>query len=264
MAKLTSQPKNQPRNQSGKKRSAARAASKAPIVKALIVKAPTIKALTIKAPTIKALAIKAASTIKAAPKAALTISRPEMLVNGSDQQFRRLVHGLFGFFSRHQTVREGHAAVIGLAGIEYTTLISIRHLGAQGDVHVRAVADHLYLSGAFVTAVTNKLMAKGLIEKASHPVDRRRLSLTVTARGAELLERLAPTQTRVNDVQFDCLSAREFQQLLDLVHRLIDSGDRAIALQRYLVDVNVTPLREEANVAPSAPRKRSKSRNRIS
>jgi MarR family transcriptional regulator, organic hydroperoxide resistance regulator len=193
-----------------------------------------------------------------APKAALTISRPEMLVNGSDQEFRRLVHSLFGFFSRHQTIREGHAAVIGLAGIEYTTLISIRHLAALGDVHVRAVADHLYLSGAFVTAVTNKLMAKGLIEKASHPVDRRRLSLTVTARGAELLERLAPTQTMVNDVQFDCLSAKEFHQLLDMAQRLVDSGDRAIALQRYLAEVNVTPLREKAPAKPPAPRKRTK------
>jgi DNA-binding MarR family transcriptional regulator len=196
---------------------------------------------------------------KAAVKAARTISRPEMLVNGSDQEFRRLVHSLFGFFSRHQTIREGHAAVIGLAGIEYTTLISIRHLAALGDVHVRAVADHLYLSGAFVTAVTNKLMAKGLIEKASHPVDRRRLSLTVTARGAELLERLAPTQTMVNDVQFDCLSAKEFHQLLDMTQRLVDSGDRAIALQRYLAEVNVTPLREKALIKPPAPRKRNKS-----
>ncbi len=157
---------------------------------------------------------------KAGPvKAALTISRPEMLVNGSDQAFRRLVHSLF----------------------------------------VRAVADHLYLSGAFVTAVTNKLMAKGMIEKASHPVDRRRLSLTVTARGAELLERLAPTQTMVNDVQFDCLSAKEFHQLLDMTQRLVDSGDRAIALQRYLAEVNVTPLREQALAKPPAPRKRTKS-----
>jgi DNA-binding MarR family transcriptional regulator len=202
---------------------------------------------------------KKSPAVRATAKAALTISRPEMLVDGSDQQFRRLVHSLFGFFSRHQTVREGHAAVIGLAGIEYTTLISIRHLAALGDVHVRAVADHLYLSGAFVTAVTNKLMAKGLIEKASHPVDRRRLSLTVTARGAELLERLAPTQTTVNDVQFDCLSAKEFHQLLDMVQRLVDSSDRAIALQRYLADVNVKPLREKIDAMPPAPRKRSKS-----
>jgi DNA-binding MarR family transcriptional regulator len=183
------------------------------------------------------------SSARAVPRPMLTISRPEMLVDGSDQQFRRLVHSLFGFFARHQSIREGHAAVIGLAGIEYTILISIRHLSALGDVHVRAVADHLYLSGAFVTTITNKLMTKGLIEKASNLVDRRRLSLTVTPRGTELLDRLAPRQTQVNNVEFDCLSAKEFQQLLDMVLRLVDSSDRAIALQRYLAEVNVTPIR---------------------
>ncbi|MET0970395.1 MAG: MarR family transcriptional regulator [Tardiphaga sp.] len=192
-------------------------------------------------------------------RAALTVSRPELLVDGSDAQFRRLVHSLFGFLVRHQTIREGHAAVIGLAGIEYTTLISIRHLVAQGDVHVRAVADHLHLSGAFVTTVTNKLEAKGLITKASHPGDRRRISLTVTSHGADLLERLAPTQQQVNDVQFDCLSARDFHQLLDMVQRLVGSSDRAIALQRYLADTKVRQLSPEArSVATARPGKRGK------
>lgn len=166
-----------------------------------------------------------------------------MLVDGSDQNFRRLVHSLFGFFARHDAIREGHAAVIGLAGIEYTILISIRHLSALGDVHVRAVADHLYLSGAFVTTITNKLMTKGLIEKASNLVDRRRLSLTVTPRGTDLLDRLAPVQKQVNDVEFDCLSAKDFQQLLDMVLRLVGSSGRAIALQRYLAEVNVRPIK---------------------
>jgi DNA-binding MarR family transcriptional regulator len=194
-----------------------------------------------------------------APRAALTTSRPELLVDGSDQQFRRLVHSLFGFLVRHQTLREGHAAVIGLPGIEYTTLISIRHLAALGDVHVKAVADHLHLSGAFVTTVTNKLEIKGLIEKAAHPVDRRRLSLTVTARGAELLERLAPTQMQVNDVQFGCLSARDFQQLLDMVQRLVESSDRAISLQRYLAETNVQPISPGLRHPPtSKPRKARK------
>jgi hypothetical protein len=51
-----------------------------------------------------------------------------------------------------------------------------------------------------------------------------------------LLERLAPIQRQVNDVQFGCLSGEEFQLLLDLVERLVDSSDRAVALQRYLAD----------------------------
>jgi MarR family transcriptional regulator, organic hydroperoxide resistance regulator len=197
-------------------------------------------------------------TGRIAQRAALTTSRPELLVNGSDQQFRRLVHSLFGFLARHQTVREGHAAVIGLPGIEYTTLIAIRHLAAQGDVHVKTVADHLHLSGAFVTTVTNKLESKGLIEKAAHQSDRRRLSLTVTSRGGELLERLAPRQMQVNDVQFGCLSAREFQLLLDVVQRLIESSDRAIALQRYLAETTVQPIAPPPRKSASKPRKARK------
>ena len=169
-----------------------------------------------------------------ARQAALTVSRSELLVDGSDQLFRRLVHGLFAFFARHAAVREGHGAVIGLAGIEYTVLISVRHLSAAGHVGVRDVAAHLHLSGAFTTTITNKLLRKDLIRKEVDADDRRRLRLTVTPAGEDLLDALAPIQRQVNDVQFGCLSAKEFAQLLDMVERLVASGDRAVSLQHYL------------------------------
>jgi DNA-binding MarR family transcriptional regulator len=167
-------------------------------------------------------------------KPPLTISRPEMLINSSDRHFRRLVHGLFGFFARHEAVRSGHGARIGLAGIEYTTLISIRHLDAEeGDVNVNRVAEHLHLSGAFVTTVTNKLLKRGLIHKSIDPVDRRRVKLQVSAKGDAFLAELAPVQRQVNDVQFGCLSQAEFLQLLDMVERLIASSEDAVRLQAY-------------------------------
>jgi MarR family transcriptional regulator, organic hydroperoxide resistance regulator len=170
-------------------------------------------------------------------KAPLTISKPEMLLNGSDQHFRRLVHSLFAFFARHEAVRSGHGARIGLAGVEYTTLISIRHLDAEeGDVNVNRVAEHLHLSGAFVTTVTNKLLKRGLIHKSVDPVDRRRVKLQVSGKGDALLAELAPMQRQVNDVQFGCLTRAEFLQLLDLVERLIASSEDAVRLQAYLAD----------------------------
>jgi MarR family transcriptional regulator, organic hydroperoxide resistance regulator len=173
----------------------------------------------------------------APPKAPLTISRPEMLVDGSDRDFRQLVHNLFGFLARHEAVRSGHGARIGLVGIEYTVLISIRHLSAEeGDVSVNRVADHLHLSGAFVTTVTNKLLKRGLIHKTTDPADRRRVRLEVSDKGNALLATLAPMQRRVNDVQFDCLSAKEFRQLLDITERLIESSERAVKLQTFLAD----------------------------
>jgi MarR family transcriptional regulator, organic hydroperoxide resistance regulator len=181
------------------------------------------------------------AALKAPRRAALTIGKPELLMDGSDQKFRGLVHNLFGFLARHSAIRQGHGAVIGLAGIEYTMLISIGHLAAEGDVSVKDVADHLHLSGAFTTVITNKLLNKGLIEKAGHPVDRRRLCLTVTARGRDMLDRLAPIQTQVNDVEFGCLTAREFALLADMVERLVKSSKQAMALQRYLSDLNAKP-----------------------
>jgi DNA-binding MarR family transcriptional regulator len=117
-------------------------------------------------------------------------------VNGSDRHFRRLVHSLFGFLARHEAVRRGHAARIGLVGIEYTTLISIRHLDAEeGDVNVNRVADHLHLSGAFVTTITNKLLKRGLIHKSIDPQDRRRVKLQVSEKGM----RSWPSLPRYND-----------------------------------------------------------------
>jgi MarR family transcriptional regulator, organic hydroperoxide resistance regulator len=167
----------------------------------------------------------------------LTISRPEMLVDGSDRAFRSLVHGLFAFLARHEAVRAGHGARIGLVGIEYTVLISIGHLGVhESDVSVNRIAEHLYLSGAFVTTVTNKLLQRKLIHKTPDPNDRRRVRLEISEKGWALLAGLAPVQRQVNNVQFDCLSAAEFKQLAKMIDRLIDSSDRALRLQAYFED----------------------------
>jgi DNA-binding MarR family transcriptional regulator len=186
------------------------------------------------------------------PRAAppLTISRPEMLVDGSDRAFRSLVHGLFGFLARHEAVRAGHGARIGLVGIEYTVLISIGHLGVhEGDVSVNRIAEHLYLSGAFVTTVTNKLLQRKLIHKTPDPNDRRRVRLEISEKGWALLAELAPVQRQVNDVQFDCLSATEFKQLAKLIDRLIDSSNRALRLQAYFEDKSGGPTPEPAESA---------------
>jgi DNA-binding MarR family transcriptional regulator len=169
------------------------------------------------------------------PKGALplTVSRPELLNDDTDRDFRKLVHNIFAFMARHEAIRDGHARHIGLAGIEYTILISIGHLALDGDVNVKTVADHLHMSGAFITTVTSKLQALGLVEKTQDSVDRRRISLVTTDKGKSLLRKLAPYQREINDVEFASLSREEFRFLLKIFEDLIVSGDEAVALQRY-------------------------------
>lgn len=183
----------------------------------------------------------------------LTVSRPELLAAGSDADFRRLVHALFGFLARHEAIREGHGARLGLAGIEYTVLISIAHLGVEGEVNVKTVADHLRVSGAFVTTVTRKLQGLGLIEKTPGDIDRRRILLTVTDKGYRLLEDLAPTQRQINDVEFACLTRERFHMLLETVEELVACGDRAVALQRYLATGTSPAVEAKAARRRSSP-----------
>ena len=168
------------------------------------------------------------------PHAPLTVSRPELLIRSSDREFRRLVHNFFAFAARHEAVRAGHAAIIGLTGIEYTFLIAIRHLGDEGNVSVRSLADHLHLSSPFATTMVGKLIKRKLVVKESDAEDKRRVRLQVTPLGHQLLAKLAATQRRVNDVQFGSLSKADFEFLLDILDRLISSGDQALALQSYL------------------------------
>ena len=170
----------------------------------------------------------------AAPATPLTVSRDELLVDGSDQLFRQLVHNIFAFNARHAAIRDGHARRISLAGIEYTILISVARLSRDGDVNVKALADHLHVSTGFVTNVTRKLQELGLVEKTTDAIDRRRTVLTVTAKGRDSLAELAPYQREVNDVEFGGLSAEDFRDLSRIVASLVDSSEQAVNLQRYL------------------------------
>ena len=167
------------------------------------------------------------------PALPLTVSRPELLNDGTDRDFRRFVHNIFAFMARHEAIRDGHARQIGLAGVEYTILISIGHLGLDCDVNVKTVADHLHMSGAFITTVTSKLQGLGLVEKTQDSVDRRRISLAITEKGKALLRKLAPYQSEINDVEFASLSRDDFQLALRILDELIASSDKAVALQRY-------------------------------
>jgi DNA-binding MarR family transcriptional regulator len=164
----------------------------------------------------------------------LTVSRPQLLVNGSDHEFRRLVHGLFAYLAIHTSIRDCYAEQLGLGGPQYTILLCIRHLAATKPVSVRTIADHLRLSGSFITVETNKLEAMGLVRKERQSGDRRMLSLKLTGRGNALLDSIAPLRRRVNDTQFENLTTAEFRQLVAMVYRLIDSGDRALSLLRFL------------------------------
>lgn len=168
------------------------------------------------------------------PASSLTVSRPELLVDGSDHTYRRFVHELLSFSALHGAIRDGIAARVDLGGIQHTILQSIRHLGEEGPVAVRDVAHHLGLSGAFITIETAKLQDRGFLEKRQSTTDRRKVLLVLTGKAHALFRKVAPIQRSIGDVQFGCLSAKKFRQIAPTVTQLLQTSRDALLLLPHL------------------------------
>lgn len=165
----------------------------------------------------------------------LTASRAALLVEGSDLEFRDLVHDMLAFAAAIQEVRNRLGALIGLSGTQYTILTTIARLADRTpELGVNTLAEHLHLSGAFVTIEVNKLVAAGLVTKATNPEDRRRVVLAVTEEAERRLADMTAVQVPANDTLFEPLSAHEFKQLRGIIAKLAGTGDRTLRLIDYL------------------------------
>lgn len=162
----------------------------------------------------------------------LTVSRPALLKRGSDAEFRQLIHDLIAYGHRLDACRDAFAAIIGVSGVQYEILMLVSR--AEG-LSVGEVASRLHRSGAFITIEANKLVQRGIIEKAADPSDGRRVLLRSNGKAQQLVERLAPHQRRINDVLFECLDAKRFAQLRKLASELVACGDRAVAMLELLM-----------------------------
>lgn len=162
----------------------------------------------------------------------VTVSRPALLAGGSDAEFRGLIHDLIAYGHKLDACRDAFAAIAGISGAQYEILMLVSR--ADG-LSVGEVAARLHRSGAFITLEANRLVERGVLEKAADPDDGRRVLLRMNSRSLELLERLAPYQRRINDVLFEFVDAKRFRELRALAAQLVGCGDRAVAMLELLL-----------------------------
>ena len=162
----------------------------------------------------------------------VTTARPELMGDGTGERFRRLVNDLLTIAVRMDAVRERFAGFLGVTPPQYTILVTVAHLAE--DATVRAVAEHMHVSGAFVTAETGKLAKKGLVAKRPNPSDGRSVLVSLTAKGRQALEGALPNIRAVNDVFFGKLDADEFERLASAASRIVEASPAAVLLAHSL------------------------------
>lgn len=164
-----------------------------------------------------------------------TTARPALMADGTGERFRRLVSDLFTIGARMDAVRGRFAELVGVTPPQYTILVTVAQMeGARGGAPVRAVADHMHVSGAFVTAETGKLAKKGLLAKRPNPSDGRSVLVTLTAKGRKALDTALPHIRAVNDVFFGKLGAEEFERLAAAAARIVEASPAAVLLAHAL------------------------------
>ena len=163
------------------------------------------------------------------PEAGLTVGFPELLIAGSDADFRDFVADLFAAASGMQAIRRALAKATGLTGSEIAVLLAIRRLSEPGTVSVRAIAEHLHVAGAHATTEIAKLVEAGFVTKQEDAADSRAVDIRLSPEGRRRLERLTPLVRRVNDVLFDGMTSDEMRHVDRFFRRIITKSTEAAA-----------------------------------
>ena len=141
----------------------------------------------------------------------LSVTRPEILIDGSDREFRRLIHRMLIGHARLDAVRESIASRIGVSGTQYTMLMSVLHLQGSAGISITGLADYLEVTGPHVTGVIGKLAARGLVRKAANPKDRRGVLVRLTPMGRKRLLAAFEFIASVNDRLFEGVGREEYR-----------------------------------------------------
>ena len=106
---------------------------------------------------------------------------------------------------------------------QYNVLRILRAAGLK-PLSVNEILDQMVQKSSNVTRIVDKLAAKGLVERKLSKLDRRRMEITITNSGAELLVELDQRVHGFHEPYINNLNAEEAMRLRHLIEKLRDTG----------------------------------------
>lgn len=132
-------------------------------------------------------------------------------------ELRPAMKRLFGAAIYRELREELHSVTI-------HQLTALGHLKG-GSVTMRQLARDLDVSESSTTAVTDRLVRQGLVERQSDPNDRRVVRLALSSVGSDLVERLDEAATSRTAEMLAALTDIQLGQLIDILETLAEATD---------------------------------------
>lgn len=144
----------------------------------------------------------------------LSVSLPAVLIEGSDYEFRRLIHRMILNEGRLVEIRKSFARKVGVTGAQYTMMMALLRLQGDTGISIGALAEFLEVTGPHVTGEVRKLAAKEYVRKSANPRDKRGVLISLTRQGKSRLLSAFAFIRSVNDILFDGVTAEEFRTIV--------------------------------------------------
>ncbi|WP_231706604.1 MULTISPECIES: MarR family winged helix-turn-helix transcriptional regulator [Tsukamurella] len=108
----------------------------------------------------------------------------------------------------------------GLRRGEFDVLATLRRCGAPYALSPASLADQLLITRAGLTSRLDRLETAGLVARSPNPADGRGKTVTLTAHGRRLVERVLPGHVERERELLSALTREELQTLDALLRRL--------------------------------------------
>lgn len=146
----------------------------------------------------------------------------------------------------------------GLGAATFGVLVTLARIGDERGVSQRRLMAELGLTSGTISVRMDRLVEEGLVDRRPDPESRRTTLITLTPRGRELFERVAPAHLANERRMLATLTGEEQEQLATLLRRLLvefEGSDAAGArpLGMTLAPAHVTvSMRESVGLEPVA------------
>jgi DNA-binding MarR family transcriptional regulator len=117
---------------------------------------------------------------------------------------------------RHAAIFQKHA-VQNLTPTQFTTLLRVAE---QGDVSQNHLGRLAAMDVATIKGVVDRLKAKGLMQSRPDQVDKRRSIISLTDKGADLIDDLKQTGLLITEDTLAPLTAQERRTLANLLRKI--------------------------------------------
>lgn len=138
----------------------------------------------------------------------------------------------FYFSTVHQIIKTGHWITeqvnkelkeFGITEPQYNVL---RTLKSSGNVPltVQEILEHMVQQSSNVSRIIDKLLLKGYVDRETCPSNRRKMDITITKSGENILEQLDQKVHQLHAPMFEKLNHQELDTLKHLITKLTDTS----------------------------------------